>query len=109
MTFKKCPKCGESIKDDARNCPNCGEFITRKQIVDGVYENSSEYKRNNSIKSLLYFITFIMPYLGIIIGGAYTASDNPKKQEFGKQLMIFGLIMLFVLVIIWVTILKNLF
>lgn len=107
-----CPNCKEKLKSNSRNCSNCGTFIAKtnttayyspniSQYVKRNRSNYSEYKKSysyansdESIKALLYIITFLMPVIGLIIGGVYTSSENPEKQNIGKTLLKFGLIML---------------
>ena len=89
-----CPYCNTSVKEGTTFCSDCGSIITKKHHPKTIMSNYSSEGNDNSIRILLYIITFFIPFVGLIIGGVYTASDDYDKNSLGKELLIFGIIMM---------------
>lgn len=64
---------------------------------------TSHYNTQNTTNSndgcalpLLYIATFFIPLVGLIVGGIYSLNDDPEKSSAGKGLLIFGIVMIFI-------------
>ncbi|KKO51788.1 hypothetical protein [Paenibacillus sp. DMB20] len=59
---------------------------------------------DNTAMTLIVISTILLPFVGLIVGGVASFSDDPNKQDAGKMLLILGLVILilqFILFLIW--------
>jgi uncharacterized membrane protein YvbJ len=104
-----CNHCNEKVEEGALKCKYCGSTITRAAQYSPSSYGSGNYSASSSpdgcAVALIFVATFFIPIAGLIVGGIFAFSDDPGKQDIGKALLIFGLIMI-VLGIILVAILS---
>lgn len=90
-----CRHCHEENEPDALTCKVCGSLISRakrpRTYLPRRYEQSGP---DGCAIALLFIATFLIPFVGLIIGGIFLFSDDENKRDTGKVLMIFGIAMI---------------
>jgi len=95
-----CAHCKEQIEYGSTKCKYCGKPVT-KSPAHKVFYTSDEYLPDrSSVIILLYISTLIMPFVGLIVGGMLAYEDDMDKYEAGRNLLIFGFIILMIEVVI---------
>jgi ribosomal protein L40E len=93
-----CKHCNEKVEEGALKCRYCGTLISRVKPSKSVY--ATHYASNTSpdgcAVALLFIATFIVPLVGLIVGGIFAFNDDVEKQDLGKLLLGFGLAMIVV-------------
>lgn len=101
---KFCSNCSEKLDEDSFKCKYCGHMTVPSPTQDYSYRRhtyQSPSADNSSAVILLFIATFLIPLVGLIVGGIYALDDDPDKSSIGKGLIIFGLIMIVLGVILW--------
>ncbi|MFD0716634.1 zinc ribbon domain-containing protein [Paenibacillus sp. GCM10027626] len=90
-----CWHCNEKVEQDALRCKYCGSTIIKPTRNEGRYYSSGgEGSPDGCAIFLLFAATFIIPLVGLIVGGIFVFNDDPGKRDLGKGLLIFGLVMI---------------
>ncbi len=90
-----CRHCSEENEQNALQCKYCGTFISRAKSPSTYY--ASRYEQNSPdgcAVALLFIATFFIPLVGLFVGGIYSFSEDGNKQDIGKMLLIFGLVII---------------
>jgi len=96
-----CWHCHEKVEEGALKCKYCGSTVLKPTRDNGrYYESSSASSQDGCAVLLLYVATFIIPLVGLIVGGIFAFSDDPGKQDLGKGLLIFGLVIIVLFVVL---------
>jgi uncharacterized membrane protein YvbJ len=98
--IKLCTNCGEKLEIGALKCKYCGTPTISAKQYSSNYNAPQTYGSERSY-FLLYLVTFILPIVGLIVGGIIAFDDDPDKSATGKSLLIFGLVMIVIGVIFW--------
>ncbi|WP_248926840.1 zinc ribbon domain-containing protein [Paenibacillus hamazuiensis] len=92
-----CWYCSEKTDEGALKCKFCGSTLMRPSRPAGsgyTYYGSSGSSPGGCAVVLLFVATLLVPIVGLIVGGIFAFSDDPGKQDIGKALLVFGLIVL---------------
>lgn len=90
-----CRHCHEENEPDALTCKVCGSLISRTKRPKTYLPRRYEQNRpDGCAMALLFIATFLIPLVGLIIGGIFLFSDDVNKRDVGKGLMIFGIVMI---------------
>ena len=98
-----CSKCGNEVNEGAVFCPKCGE-----KLINEKYQEKKDSTETEAITSFIlglvsvaFWVTIIIPILGIYFGNKGKNSAKATFAKIGKALSIFsltvGAIVLFVL------------
>jgi RNA polymerase subunit RPABC4/transcription elongation factor Spt4 len=95
-----CKHCNELLEQGSLKCKYCGTVATKRITAPRYYNVNTS---NDGCATILLFIaTFFVPIVGLIVGGIFAFSDDPNKQDVGKALLTFGLIMIVIAIIVGV-------
>lgn len=112
MSAKICEKCGESNAAGALLCISCGSSLKDvpvENIKSSAEETSNiempQYHYNSTSNNgcaivLLFIATFLIPIVGLVVGGIFAFSDDDDKQSIGTALLGFGLFMIVISIVI---------
>jgi transcription elongation factor Elf1 len=101
-----CPKCGAQNKSTNIMCPYC-EYKFKEQDYFNIATDDNinvENSKNNNSNTALYIIALLLPVVGVILGIVYIAKD---KEELGKSLIIFSIIVFIVGMIFYLSIFNH--
>ncbi|MFD0959312.1 double zinc ribbon domain-containing protein [Paenibacillus chungangensis] len=93
-----CSHCSEKIDAQSLKCKYCGN-VNVKPTNYAYYPVESNTGCGCSVV-LLFIATFLIPLVGLIVGGIFAFSDDPDKQDLGKMLLIFGIAMIVIGIIV---------
>ena len=100
-----CNKCGKEVNDDVVFCPNCGSKLINDTVIK---KNSGESEAITGfvlgIVSLVFWVTIIVPILGIYFSSKGKNSPKASYAKAGKILSILSLIIPVLAVIIYLLI-----
>lgn len=94
-----CEKCDGPNPFSNNVCDYCGHKLNKdKYYTDEYYEQSADKNPpeevNNSGNSYTfhYIISFLIPFIGFIVGAIMLANDDSEKSSCGKACIIIGII-----------------
>lgn len=100
-----CSHCREPLEDGALKCKYCRTPVTRTTAsLAHSHDKEMPPTPDNTAMTLIVISTILLPFVGLIVGGVASFSDDPNKQDAGKMLLILGLIILiiqFILFLMW--------
>lgn len=100
-----CRGCGEKLEPEALKCKYCGDVAIQAPRKPAIYiYREGSASGDGCAVALVFIATFFIPLVGLIVGGIFVFSDDPNKQDIGKGLLIFGLIMIVVQILVRVLI-----
>lgn len=56
---KKCPYCGEEIKNTSKKCYHCGKWLTDSRVKPRSNQNPKKLKGESSMK-VFYWVLFVL-------------------------------------------------
>jgi len=80
---RNCVSCGRSIAWDANVCPYCGRDYRAQMMMPQAQPMMSE-----GVKVILYVISLLVWFVGLIIGAIYYTKPDAESKEFGKMCLI---------------------
>jgi ribosomal protein L40E len=93
-----CQNCNERLEPGSLKCKYCGTVVSKRVVGPHYYKDNTS---NDGCATILLFLaTFFVPIVGLIVGGIFAFSDDSNKQDLGKALLIFGLIMIVIAIIV---------
>lgn len=95
-----CQHCDERLDPGSLKCKYCGTVVSKR--VEGPRYYNDNTSNDGCATILLFIATFFVPIVGLIVGGIFAFSDDPNKQDVGKALLVFGLIMIVIAIIVGV-------
>lgn len=103
-SIKFCSKCNEKLEDGALKCRYCGTPTIKVK-----YSPSAQqlYAGRGKSYFLLYLVTFIIPIVGLIVGGIFSFDNDPEKSAAGNGILIFGIILIVIEAIIVSIVISN--
>ncbi|QGQ96167.1 hypothetical protein EHS13_15425 [Paenibacillus psychroresistens] len=105
-SIKFCSKCNERLEVGALKCKYCQTPTIKAKKAPTTYNSQQTYGSGKSY-FLLYLVTFLIPFIGLIVGGIISFDDDPEKSEAGKGILIFGIIMIVVSAIFWTIVISS--
>lgn len=100
-----CSHCHEGLEEGAMKCRYCGTLVSRAsaQSYSHYVEDLSESSPDSAAMTLIVISTILLPFVGLIIGGVASFTDDRDKQDSGKMLLILGLGMIVVqFILFWI-------
>jgi ribosomal protein L40E len=92
---QRCWYCDEKLEDGALKCKYCGSTVLRPSIRKSYGGSSySSGTTDGCAVFLLFAATFLIPIVGLIVGGIFAFSEDSNKQDIGKALLVFGLVLI---------------
>ena len=98
-----CKKCGKEIENETTFCPNCGTKLITEEI-----STKSDSRDGEAIAgfvlglvSLVFWVTLIIPILGIYFSNKGKKSSKASYAKAGKVLSILSLVLPIIVAIIW--------
>ncbi|WP_028548908.1 hypothetical protein [Paenibacillus sp. UNC451MF] len=98
---KFCSHCSEKLEEGSYKCRFCGHMTVTSPAQTSYRYYSAPSSDNGCAVILLFIVTFIIPIVGLIVGGIFALNDDPDKSSVGKGLLIFGLVMIVIQIIVW--------
>lgn len=89
-----CSQCSERLEEGAFKCRYCGSLTVQPSRSRKSYDYPAASE--GSALFLLFASTFLIPLVGLIVGGFYALDDDAGKSDIGKGLLLFGLVMVVV-------------
>lgn len=91
--YMYCPKCGNEVEDNAAFCPKCGEKLIKENYSEK--RDSTETEAITSfilgLVSVAFWVTIIIPILGVYFGNKGKNSAKATFAKIGKALSIISL------------------
>lgn len=88
-----CNKCGKEVNDDVVFCPNCGAKVVNDTVVkNNTGESDAITGFVLGIASLIFWVTIIVPILGIYFSSKGKNSSKASYAKTGKILSILSLV-----------------
>lgn len=86
--YYKCPSCGRIV------CPNCYDKSRRLCVSCGGKATKTTPKVSKPPEPRIgfYFLSFFLPFVGIIMGIIYLIKPEVENKRFGKYCLLLGLI-----------------
>jgi predicted RNA-binding Zn-ribbon protein involved in translation (DUF1610 family) len=88
MGTRNCVSCGRSIAWNANVCPYCG-----KDYRIQAYAQPPQPLISSGVRVLLYIISVLIPFAGIIIGAIYYTKPEEEYKHVGKICLVIGVVM----------------
>jgi hypothetical protein len=114
-----CPKCDAQNDFNSTTCTYCGQPINNKPYLDricnemlgiitaeDVKDDNDDYNGKSPSFLFQYIISFIIPLIGLIVGGVFIASDDEDKNASGKICIAISIISIIVSTTLYVLISK---
>ncbi len=86
----ECPLCGAIVPTSNAECIYCQYHFKEEDYYSGSCEEDNEEDEDKAVQTgdfLSYFIAFLLPIVGIIMGLIYLGKE---RETFGKKLILFS-------------------
>jgi len=80
---RNCVGCGRTIAWDANVCPYCGRDYRAQMMMP-----QGQPTLSDGVKVILYVISFLIWFVGIIIGAVYYTKPDAESKEFGRMCLL---------------------
>lgn len=101
-----CNHCREPLDEGAMKCKYCGAFVSRTPSAQSYSRYDEEWAGpvpDSFALTLIVISTIVIPFVGLIVGGVTSFSEDSEKRDTGKMLLILGLVMIVVhLFLFWI-------
>ncbi|OAB44985.1 zinc ribbon domain-containing protein [Paenibacillus antarcticus] len=91
-----CAHCKEQIEYGSTKCKYCGKPVTKSPAHKVIYTSDEYLPDRSSVNLMLFISTFFIPFVGIIVGGILAYAEDKDKQSVGRNLLLFGFILLMI-------------
>lgn len=91
----KCQKCDGPNDFQNDTCVFCGNKLDKNKYLNGEYEEDAENEQMQEMEQSFmfhYIISFLIPFVGYIVGAVMLASNDKTKVSSGKVCIILAII-----------------
>ncbi|MDE6150009.1 MAG: hypothetical protein K2F81_07960 [Ruminococcus sp.] len=99
--YSYCNYCGNKVIGNKNNCPYCGEIMFKGDKKP--YHYVSDRKQNVNFHFLNYILSFLIPFVGFIMGAIFLTRDDERGA--GTICIVLGIISMFISMILYSTLL----
>lgn len=112
-----CSKCEGPNPFSNEKCGFCGAKLEKKQYYDAAYlehervepsEDERESLAEGNSYTFQYIISFIIPFLGFIMGAIMLSTGDEERSSCGNTCIILGLVSIVLYAVLWACFYLNL-
>lgn len=105
----ECPKCEGPNAFSNDRCEFCGADLEKEAYYSLEYYENGEVENSDSGNMFRYFVSFLIPLVGFIMGAILLSKDDIHEKSAGKNCIILALISVVLATIIWVLYVEMVF